>query len=167
MCEFTLDEEMCLLRAKRFEIHGWLMFYSWFIAGYVILFTKRYLKMYWFCADIIHFIIGLLIVWFTVSTSTKIYMKHGLDTGIHSMMGVVVYLASVALLFSGIVIAVWVRFWKEPVWTAFLANRTWAWVHRLIGYLTLALGAATITSGGINYANKQAVNSRLITWSWI
>ena len=82
-------------------------------------------------------------------------------------MGYVCFVGSVALLFTGTVIAVWVRFWKEPVWRAFLANQTWAWVHRWLGYFCLALGAATITSGGIDYAHKQAVNDPLITWSWI
>ena len=112
-------------------------------------------------ADLVHVNVGLFVCYFTIYSSVKIYQRQGLDTGFHSMSGYLSLVFTVALFITGVVISTWLRFFKEPVWRAVLTSQTWAWVHIWLGYFSLLVGTTAITSGGMNYAYKQATNYKL------
>ena len=172
MDQFVLDEEICLLRAKdSYEKHGMSMFMCWFFFGYGILFTKRYLKPFWFVTDIIHSVLGYLVCFFTFFTTYMLISMQGFDMDIHALFGYGMVILCIFMATSGSIILGYrcccaepkwnakpKEWYKFPVFSARPTDKKVGKVHRILGYVSLALGSVTITLGGIDYAIKQRTN---------
>ena len=167
MAFFKLDEDRCILRdQERFEKHGQFMFIMWFFFGYGILITKRYMKPFWVCTDICHSVLGYLVCMMTMMTTFFLAKDQGFDMGIHALFGYVMAMLAFFLFCQGTAM-LGLRCCQHEKWTTQSKAQKVAMVHRWTGRIALALGSVTLTLGGIDYANKQQTNHKLITMSWL
>ncbi len=133
-------------------IHGWLMWTSWGILGFIQLLSNRYLKVYWKINRAIHAISGLAITGLVLAFGLLAMQR--LDWNVekdwHNIIGFIVMILVAILALGGILIGTLLNTlrWKTALLMKFKAG------HKLFGMLMITLSQISVLTGGLKWANS-------------
>lgn len=143
-----------LLRKPEYEEHGLWMWSAWYIGGLILLVSKRYVKKHWELMHYIHAFVGYFVLAITIIFIVKIskWEPHGL----HTIVGYICVIITIPGALTGSVTATLMRVyngdkdWAEKEKVTYIAK-----IHRWFGYVMLALGCFSISSGLGNYYGEK------------
>ena len=139
------------------------MWGAWFLAGFLLLFTKRYSKEKWTLMHWMHALLGYFTTAVTIIFSVKIIKKlDGFHMGPHNLSGVIVLWLTILSCILGIATVMSKRCNSgKEVWKAKECNMKVAKVHKVLGWLLLFFSNITIFTGVGNYAFKTLNEEKL------
>jgi len=140
-----------LLRSERYEEHGWWMWGAWFIAGLLLLITKRYVKKHWIAFHYIHALLGYFVLGVSIAFSLKITNWEPVAE-VHNAFGSFTVLFTIFGSLTGSLTAGMMRFYNsDKPWAEKERVEQIAKIHRIVGYLMLFVGNVTIMTGAGHY----------------
>lgn len=143
-------------RVWQYEEHGWWMWGAWFLAGYLLLFTKRYAKERWVLLHYLHALLGYATTAVTIIFAFKIMnFKGGFEMGPHSLSGMMVTILTMCECLLGVAAALTKKCNKgKEVWKAKETSMKVSKIHKVLGFLLLFFSNITIFTGTANYTKK-------------
>ena len=148
------DTLLEMRRVSVYEVHGFWMFVAWMPLGFVLIATKRYLKGNWKLWHVLHLLAGLIVLFITVWQSLEVSWAFGFGwtDDVHSILGLIVIVATLISVLSGTIVAAVMRCyngdkeWSPKERAAFLGK-----IHKWSSYFVLFLGNVVILGGTITY----------------
>lgn len=123
--------------ANLFYIHGWAMWTSWAVLGYIMIVSNRYLKRFWRVHLWIHGIVGFLILACTLTMGLLVIknLNWQISSLAHTVMGLVL-LCTVGFIAIGGLLSRYLMVtlkWKTKfILLTKLGHKIFGWI--LIGY---------------------------------
>lgn len=138
--------------------HGWWLWVSWGILGYVLLLTKRYLSFAWSYSSLVHYLVGYFVIVATIywSLKSKSRALPGSKPDLHGVLGLIVLSSCFVLLLSGVGSVLLGRFytgtkdWSHHREIHIVIGK----FHKIGGYLVIALGIVASSTGLFAYQEK-------------
>ena len=120
--------------------HGSMQWIIWYILGFVIIASKRYLQGYAvYAMNLIHVICGFICIVFTLVAGFGILSKIGWQASPHAYMGVVVMSLCIVELITGDITLLLDKCRGNKPWHASGDKKLIALIHRWGGYTLLLL----------------------------
>jgi len=139
-----------LLRVKEDENHGWWMWSAWYLAGILLLVTKRYAKKSWTLSHYLHAILGYYTLIVTIVWSFKV-IEWRFDE-VHYVFGTITLFVTMLGSLSGIFTVGVMKFYNgDKDWAEKEKVEVIAKIHRFAGYFMLLIGNITIANGCFKY----------------
>ena len=131
------------------------MWGAWFVAGLLLLITKRYAKKTWNFSHIAHALLGFLVVSITMIFAFKVTSWAPFD-GIHNALGTLTVICAILVGLSGSFTSGTQRFYNgDKPWSEKERAEKIAKIHRISGYIMLLIGNLCVMTGLGYYFNGR------------
>ena len=158
----------CYQDTTHFHYHAWHMLALWLIGSVIQLASKRYFISKWKKADIIHAVVGTIIIGGTIWNCFFLYGTCGIKKwDVHVVLGTVCLGLDILLLISGFASYYMVHWHKDPVWSAPRTRQYINKFHWYLGYFLIFFNLGLCFGGALTYASKFLVDSPLAKISFI
>ena len=126
------------------------MWFSWYIAGILLLATKRYAKKFWVFSHYAHAILGYIVLIVTIIFSFTVLEGH--FGHLHNILGIVTLVITILGSLSGSATAGIMKVYNgDKDWSEKERVERVAKIHRWSGYLMLLIGNLAVGSGIAEY----------------
>ncbi|CDW73578.1 cytochrome b5-like heme steroid binding domain containing protein [Stylonychia lemnae] len=150
-------------------IHGWMMWISWGLMGFAMVWSNRYLKQYWRLNMIIHSVCGagIFILNLLFGLGAIYYLNWKIKISIHGLVGSILAIILPFACIGGIIARIILRKlrWKTSIQLTVLRTHTKSnnTPIQYLSYITLFFSQLAIIGGTMNYT-KNNVNGSVLAF---